>query len=470
MKDMDNAKSGKLRGFQTNKALPYHTDGCDIFCLLCLTQGRKGGKTSIVSAVHVFNTILKTRPEVARTLQEPFHFDARGQRPDGKRCQVHPIYSYHAGRLFVLNKEPYILSAQRFEDVPRLTPKQKEALKVFRELTEQKGMSVELDLEPGDMIVCTNHSLVHGRTAFEDDQAAGTAKRHLLRLWLTSKSPKARELPPHYADTREYALTYKRRMVGPGTSTNAVGDDLGSFFASPSVVVVLVALAVGLLDFAGGQAASFLIERAALLLWIPNSYWLYEGSQWLAKGIPSPKSMEAAPNFSGKSLFLLCFSESFSMVACAMILRDLVLSHAQAVLFCVITNAVGYAKYVYQMFFDLEYITLSFHIYTASWLVVSAVTNDPIYFFLFRYPFHLLTGVEQYINMKGRKILYDELSISLHVVDHLLHGLICCRVLLYHWHGAQAFVWDALFVPFVVLLSENMVRMQIKASPKEKTL
>jgi alpha-ketoglutarate-dependent taurine dioxygenase len=210
------SSNNSVRGFQTNAALPYHTDGCDMFALMCLAQGRAGGNTSIVSAVHIFNKILETRPDVAKTLQSNFHFDARGQRSDGARCQVHPIFCQGPdGRMNLIHKEPYILSAQRFDDVPKLTAEQKEALKVLKDVMEGDGMALELSLEPGDTIVCSNHSLAHGRTAFEDDGAGGSQTRHLLRLWLTSKSTKARALPAHYANTRrEYTHSYARRMGG----------------------------------------------------------------------------------------------------------------------------------------------------------------------------------------------------------------------------------------------------------------
>ena len=82
------ARDSTVRGFQTNAALPFHTDGCDMFALMCVSQGRTGGATSVVSAVEVFNQIAAERPDLAKVLQEDWHFDARGQRADGARCQA----------------------------------------------------------------------------------------------------------------------------------------------------------------------------------------------------------------------------------------------------------------------------------------------------------------------------------------------------------------------------------------------
>ena len=198
-----------IRYFQTSHAIRLHTDGGDIFVLACLRQGARGGKTLVVSAVEVFNEVVRRRPDLAAVLQQDFWMDARGQRPDGARCQVLPVYTWHAGRLSVLLKAEYIYSAQRFEEVPRLTAAQTEALELFRRVTEEPGMALALDLRPGDVLLASNHTVVHGRTEFEDPPDPAR-RRHLLRLWLTI--PNGRPLPPHYADTREYAETYRQRM------------------------------------------------------------------------------------------------------------------------------------------------------------------------------------------------------------------------------------------------------------------
>ena len=200
-----------IRYYQTNHAIRLHTDGGDIFALGCVSQGASGGRSLVVSAVEVFNEVVRRRPELAVVLQENFWMDARGQRPDGARCQVLPIYTRHDDHLSILFKPEYIYSAQRFDDVPRLTDAQREALDLFHRITREPGVALEFDMQPGDVLLASNHTIMHGRTEFED--APGPANhRHMLRLWLTI--PNGRPLPPHYADTREYAQTYRQRMTG----------------------------------------------------------------------------------------------------------------------------------------------------------------------------------------------------------------------------------------------------------------
>jgi hypothetical protein len=197
-----------IRYFQTREGIPFHTDGCDAFALFCLSRGASGGQSTLASSVTAFNKIVERRPDLAKVLQEDFYFDARGQHPDGRKCQVHPIYTYHKRYLSMMHKRPYIDSAQRFDDVPKFTPQQKEALDLLDTVLEEEDAVLRFELQAGEMVVCNNHPLVHGRTSYEDD---GSQTRHCLRLWLTL--PNGRPLPPHYAETREYYNTFKRRML-----------------------------------------------------------------------------------------------------------------------------------------------------------------------------------------------------------------------------------------------------------------
>ncbi|HIG17758.1 MAG TPA: hypothetical protein EYQ31_11010 [Candidatus Handelsmanbacteria bacterium] len=77
--------SDNVRAYQTNLPINYHNDGADAFMLLCYRAAHAGGESRLVSAVAVFNEILRRRPDLAAVLQEPFDFDARGQERPGAR-------------------------------------------------------------------------------------------------------------------------------------------------------------------------------------------------------------------------------------------------------------------------------------------------------------------------------------------------------------------------------------------------
>ena len=201
--------TANVRYFETNSSIDFHNDGADVFALFCLAKGQEGGRSLLISGVEVFNEIVRRRPDLAQVLQEDFHFDLRGQRPDGSRCQVVPIYSYYQGGMSIILKTAYIHSAQRFDDVPRLSDKQNESLALLHEVLEDRELILEFDLEPGDCLIASNHTILHGRTGFVDGGDSDQV-RHMLRLWLTI--PNGRALPPHYVDTREFGATYARRM------------------------------------------------------------------------------------------------------------------------------------------------------------------------------------------------------------------------------------------------------------------
>jgi hypothetical protein len=199
--------AGNVRAYQTNLPINYHNDGADAFVLLCYRAASSGGKSKLVSAVSVFNAILDRRPDIAGVLQKPFDFDARGQeRPGSPPYQRVPIYTPFAGHLNTLYKRDYIELAQRFADVPRLTPLQIEALDLMDEVCNE--LALEFVMEPGDIIVANNYDILHGRSAF-DNAETDAEPRHMLRLWLSL--PNGRPLPPIFEQTREFYHSYTRR-------------------------------------------------------------------------------------------------------------------------------------------------------------------------------------------------------------------------------------------------------------------
>jgi len=54
-----------------------------------------------------------------------------------------------------------------------------------------------MELQPGDIQLVHNHTILHDRTAFEDF-VEPERKRHLLRLWVAP--PNARPLPEVFAE------------------------------------------------------------------------------------------------------------------------------------------------------------------------------------------------------------------------------------------------------------------------------
>jgi hypothetical protein len=201
--------SDNIRSFQTNDELTFHTDGADVFALLCLRPAKTGGRSRLVSAVAVYNEILRQRPDLAAVLRAPFDFDARAQNPWEKKIQTVPIFTAHDGVISAIYKRLYIQLGQRFDEAPRLTHAQIEAMDMVDKLANDPAFHLALTMAPGDMQIANNATCFHARDDYEDFDTP-EQKRCMLRLWLSL--PNGRPLPKIFADTREWGPTYARRM------------------------------------------------------------------------------------------------------------------------------------------------------------------------------------------------------------------------------------------------------------------
>lgn len=189
-------RNPKVRYYQTNRELEFHTDSCDIVGLICLKTAKSGGGSRIVSSVAIHDRMLAESPELWRALFNPMPTDRRGEIPPGMLPWFEiPVFNWHKGDLSTIYSGQYIRSAQEnFPQARRLTAVEHAALDRLDELAAE--MSLEMEFRPGDMQFIHNHQLLHSRTDFED-WPEPERRRHLLRLWLAPRQ--ARELPPVYA-------------------------------------------------------------------------------------------------------------------------------------------------------------------------------------------------------------------------------------------------------------------------------
>ena len=186
------------RIYQTRERQTHHTDSCDVVGLLCLRTAKSGGLSSLVSSTSIFNEMRRRRPDLLSVLLDPIETDRRGEVPEGGKPYFSiPVFNWHEGLLSVIYQRQYIESARRFPGVAPLSPVQIEALDLFDELANDPKLSLTMELQPGDIQLVHNHTILHDRTAFEDF-AEPDRKRHLLRLWVAP--PNARPLPEVFAE------------------------------------------------------------------------------------------------------------------------------------------------------------------------------------------------------------------------------------------------------------------------------
>ncbi len=188
----------RARGPNTRKKLSFHTDRCDVIGFLCLNQAKEGGENEVVSSMAVYEAIRQRRPDLLTVLTEPFYYlrhtvDGGNDRP---WCQQ-PIFSFEQGHFASAFLRVLIERAAATEDLPDLTPIQREALDLVESVSAEPGMAVRFTQSPGDLLFVNNWVTYHRRTEFVDfDEPA--KRRHILRIWLAT--PNSRPLAPWFLD------------------------------------------------------------------------------------------------------------------------------------------------------------------------------------------------------------------------------------------------------------------------------
>ena len=189
--DQRAVNSGDTRIYQTNQAQPFHSDSCDIVGLLCLRAALEGGESAIASSAAIHNQLLDTNPNALEQLYGTFQCDRYGEIPEGKL----PYYTVQVfnnidEQLVCCGMDPDIRSAQRLNDVERLTTDQLSALDQFQ--TTARKLSLRMSLKRGDIQLLNNLVAVHAREQFVDYEDPDK-RRYLVRLWLSSAD--GRRLP-----------------------------------------------------------------------------------------------------------------------------------------------------------------------------------------------------------------------------------------------------------------------------------
>ena len=89
------------------------------------------------------------------------------------------------------------------------------------EFAVRPDVMLEFALEPGEAIFFNNFVVMHARTAFEDDVAAGF-RRHLLRLWLDVPGGRPAPKEMHIHGTSGIARQQGKTPTGEGDAYKAL--------------------------------------------------------------------------------------------------------------------------------------------------------------------------------------------------------------------------------------------------------
>lgn len=184
------------RAYRTGGELRFHMDRCDILGLLCVRDAKSGGMSKAVSSAAVHNEVLRRRPDLMETLYQPFYFSRQSEQVEREQPWYSgSIYAVLEGKFMSQFSLTYIESAQRFPEVPRLTPTQEEAIRLVASVADE--LCITFFMQPGDIQLVNNHVMYHARTNYEDHELP-EKKRLLLRMWLAT--PESRRLPDERED------------------------------------------------------------------------------------------------------------------------------------------------------------------------------------------------------------------------------------------------------------------------------
>ncbi|KAJ3506628.1 hypothetical protein NLJ89_g6764 [Agrocybe chaxingu] len=167
--------------YTTDKQV-FHTDAGDIISLYVLETAAEGGLSRISSSWRVYNELAETRPDLIKTLSEPWPFDGFGGTP---AYTLRPLLFYLDNRIviqYARRRFTGFAGLPRSEEIPPISEAQAEALDAIHFLAEKHA--VGLSFEKGDIQYINNLSVFHARDAFTDSPEK---TRHLLRLWLRNE-------------------------------------------------------------------------------------------------------------------------------------------------------------------------------------------------------------------------------------------------------------------------------------------
>jgi hypothetical protein len=194
IKDLSNSADAHKIGSPayTKDKQVFHTDVGDVIGLFALSEAAEGGQSYLSSSWRVYNELAAKRPDLIRTLAEPWAADEYGLifllggrninfltrfGKAGKSYSSRPLLQYQPAN----GDDPERLIIQyarrsftgywglpRSSDIPPITEAQAEALDTLHFLAEK--YAVALDFHQGDIQYVNNLSIFHARGGFVDSE------------------------------------------------------------------------------------------------------------------------------------------------------------------------------------------------------------------------------------------------------------------------------------------------------------
>jgi alpha-ketoglutarate-dependent taurine dioxygenase len=184
-----------VRPDKTNIEIRFHNDNAyndtppDYVGLLCLRQAMRGGHSRVISFHTAHNEMGRRCPQHLDRLYQPFWFDRQREfHPGESPVFAAPVF-VRGDTLKARFSIHQINSGYALRGAP-VDAAGAASLAALLDIVEDETLSVDFDLEPGEMQFVNNRALGHSRTAFTD-WPGPEKKRHLVRLWLRDHGRRA---------------------------------------------------------------------------------------------------------------------------------------------------------------------------------------------------------------------------------------------------------------------------------------
>ncbi|MEV4154925.1 TauD/TfdA family dioxygenase [Nocardia salmonicida] len=183
-----------VRRYQTNLSQDFHSDASDLVGLLCLRPAVAGGRSKIVSAHALYNEMLSRAPHLVEVMYQPMPWSRHAEPRAGEVSyfELAPFTSID-GMPRISFIAWYIRQSQQHRSAPRLTADQLAALDLAERIAGETDRQIMMDFAPGDVQLLNNTTVLHARESYTDHPELDL-RRHLLRLWLTTELPLARDV------------------------------------------------------------------------------------------------------------------------------------------------------------------------------------------------------------------------------------------------------------------------------------
>jgi len=151
--------------------------------------------------------LLKENPDHLGPLYRGFRYHRFGEEgPDEAPVTEHhvPVLSEKQGYVSCRYVAGYIYMAYD-EMGEELSQHEMDSLAHFDDIAGREDIRLQFMMEPGQMLLCNNHTTLHSRTGFEDTPGPETG-RMLLRLWLTAHEGERRPIDPNIEMYRQAGI------------------------------------------------------------------------------------------------------------------------------------------------------------------------------------------------------------------------------------------------------------------------